>query len=156
MIRIEIRTASLVLALSLALGGPTAAFAQGSPSQTNTAETPTDEVIMTLRDHGYRIVENQRTWLGRQRVIAEKDGARRELVFNPGTGEILRDYVVKIVPADAIRLSRDASGVSLDHNTGVTATRNSAPGLSVSESLSTNRSGDFGAPFGTPVEGSVE
>lgn len=152
MIRIDIRTVALVLVLSLAFGGPIAAFAQGSPSQTNTAETPTDEVIITLRDHGYRIVENQRTWLGRQRVIAEKDGARRELVFNPGTGEILRDYVVRIVPTDATRISRDASGVSMDHNSAVTATRDSAPGLSVSDSLSTNRSGDIGAP----VEGSVE
>lgn len=152
MLRIDTRTASLLLALSLAFGGPTAAIAQGSPSRTTTTQTPADEILTTLRVHGYQIVENERTWLGRQRVIAEKNGARRELVFNPGTGEILRDYAIKIAPSAATRLSRDASRAGTGGGTGVAASADSAPGLSVGESLGMGRAGDVGVVGGDSVE----
>lgn len=146
MLRIDTRMASLLLALSLVLGGQ-AAFAQAGTDQ-----TPVDEILSTLRGHGYLIVENERTWLGRQRVIAEKDDARRELVFNPGTGEILRDYAVKIAPPETTRLTGDASKSGLGGGIGVAASADSAPGLSVGESLGVGRAGDVGVAVGDAVE----
>jgi hypothetical protein len=72
-----------VLALALALG-PGAVGAQGA----------TDSVLQQLRSQGYVDFSVSRTLLGRVRVIAEgSDGTVREIVFNPSTGEILRDYI---------------------------------------------------------------
>jgi hypothetical protein len=95
-----------------------------------------------LINRGYRILEDERTWLGRQRIIAERDGTRRELVFHPGTGEILRDYSVRIEVAGTQRRSGDGGGagatqpsVGVAANPGQTGTFGSAPGLSVSESF---------------------
>jgi hypothetical protein len=51
-------------------------------------------VVQQLREQGYTAFEVSRTLLGRVRVLAwTPDGERRELVFNPGTKVILRDYV---------------------------------------------------------------
>lgn len=74
------------LLLSAALAG----FGSVAVAQTS----PTDQILLILQGKGYAIVTQERTWLGRGRVVAEKDGTRREVVFNPGTGEILRDYAV--------------------------------------------------------------
>ena len=71
----------LVLALGL---GPAAAGAQ----------TVADAVVQQLRQQGYVGFTVSRTLLGRVQVIAEApDGTHREIVFNPSTGEILRDYI---------------------------------------------------------------
>ena len=45
-----------------------------------------------LVEDGYRNITVAKTWLGRLRFIAVRPGARREIVVNPATGEILRDY----------------------------------------------------------------
>lgn len=58
------------------------------------AATIEERIAAELQAQGYDIVETQRTWLGRLRIVAETDNIRREVVFNPGTGEILRDYSV--------------------------------------------------------------
>ena len=71
---------SIALMLSVAL-----------PAQ---AETITDRILAQLVLQGYTVLEQNRTWLGRERILAENDQIRREIVFNPGTGEILRDYSV--------------------------------------------------------------
>ncbi len=58
-----------------------------------TAQSETDSVVRQLRDQGYVEFTVSRTLLGRTRVLAlDPDGGRREIVFNPATGEILRDY----------------------------------------------------------------
>lgn len=58
------------------------------------AEAPADGIVRQLREQGYIDISVDRTWLGRIQVIAlAPDGTRREIVFSPGTGEILRDYV---------------------------------------------------------------
>lgn len=41
---------------------------------------------------GYEDIEIRRTILGRIRIIATKDDAEREIILNPRTGEVLRDY----------------------------------------------------------------
>ena len=58
------------------------------------AATIEERIAAELQAQGYEILETNRTWLGRLRIVAENDDIRREIVFNPGTGEILRDYSV--------------------------------------------------------------
>lgn len=45
-----------------------------------------------LRAQGFRIVERSRTLLGRVRIVARGDGTWREIILDPRTGVILRDY----------------------------------------------------------------
>ena len=57
------------------------------------AQTVTERVLNRLQGQGFETTSVQRTWLGRVRVEARSaDGQERELVFNPRTGEILRDF----------------------------------------------------------------
>lgn len=57
------------------------------------AQSPADALVQQLREQGYVEFAVSRTLLGRVRVIAlAPDGEQREIVFNPATGEILRDY----------------------------------------------------------------
>lgn len=49
-------------------------------------------IIAQLQTQGFERIEITRTWLGRVRIDAEGPGMEREIVFNPNTGEILRDY----------------------------------------------------------------
>ena len=58
------------------------------------AATIEERIAAELRVQGFEIVETNRTWLGRLRILAENAEIRREIVLNPGTGEILRDYSV--------------------------------------------------------------
>lgn len=55
-----------------------------------------DDVEAALVAQGYEIVNVSRTWLGRLRLVAENDEIRREIVINPTTGEVLRDYSVAL------------------------------------------------------------
>ena len=48
--------------------------------------------VKQLQLDGYDEIEVKRTWLGRVRIIAEKDEIEREVILNPNTGEVLRDY----------------------------------------------------------------
>ena len=59
------------------------------------ARTVEERLIAGLRDQGYVILEDGYTFLGRLRIVAESDRYHREIVVNPGTGEVLRDYVVE-------------------------------------------------------------
>lgn len=71
------------LVFGLVLGLVTALPAAG--------DTLADRLVRMLRQDGYDRVEVGRTWLGRTRIVATGDQGRREIVFNPRTGEILRD-----------------------------------------------------------------
>lgn len=77
-----------VLALTLTLG--TAGSA--TPGQ--------DLVTAALRAQGFEVTLVHWTWLGRIRIIAVNADLRREIVINPNTGEIMRDYAQALVPAD--------------------------------------------------------
>lgn len=50
-----------------------------------------DDVVAQLTLQGYQDITMTRTWLGRVRILAFRDGGTREIVLNPRTGEILRD-----------------------------------------------------------------
>ncbi|MCE8539638.1 hypothetical protein KBY27_19435 [Ruegeria pomeroyi] len=56
------------------------------------AQTTTDTITRQLRAQGYTSVEVSRTLLGRARIVARRPGEQREIIVNPRTGEILRDY----------------------------------------------------------------
>lgn len=55
-----------------------------------------DEIIDQLTAQGFTKVVVSRTLLGRLRFVATNDIYRREIVINPNTGEVLRDYLVVI------------------------------------------------------------
>jgi len=57
------------------------------------ADRVRDAIIQQLVEQGYERVEVSKTWLGRYRFIAYGGDRVREIVFNPATGEILRDYL---------------------------------------------------------------
>ncbi len=81
--RVRHPAGSFALAVLLTLGAEAAQ-----------AQSPADLVVEQLREHGYTEFEVSRTLLGRVHIIARTPGGtERELVFNPATGEVLRDYL---------------------------------------------------------------
>ena len=48
--------------------------------------------VKQLRLDGYDEITVSRTWLGRVRIVAEKDEIEREIILHRATGEVLRDY----------------------------------------------------------------
>ncbi len=49
-------------------------------------------IVSQLRAQGYSNIEISRTFLGRGRITAQSRDLNREIIFNPATGAILRDY----------------------------------------------------------------
>jgi len=66
-----------------------AALVLAGPAHANTL---VDAIVAELRDRGYTTITLGQTWLGRTRIVAEGARGRREIVVNPRTGEVLRDY----------------------------------------------------------------
>lgn len=87
---------TLLLAVTIFAGFTQASFA-GSVEQ---------QVIRSLQAQGYQVLEQSYTFLGRLRIVAQNGSLQREIVVNPGTGEILRDYAVSMPQhgADEINL----------------------------------------------------
>lgn len=54
-----------------------------------------NDVAAELQRDGYRITYRKRTWLGRIRFKAHKGQTVREVVVDPTSGEVLRDYSEK-------------------------------------------------------------
>ena len=73
---------TIAMALSLVLSSPGEASAQSFR----------DMVIQQLIAQGYYEITSRRTLLGRVRITAENETFYREIVLNPSTGVILRDY----------------------------------------------------------------
>jgi uncharacterized membrane protein YgcG len=48
-------------------------------------------IITQLRDQGFEEIRQERTLLGRIRIVATRSDGEREIIINPNTGEILRD-----------------------------------------------------------------
>jgi len=55
-----------------------------------------DQIVEQLTAQGFYELDISRTLLGRTRIVAISADYRREIVFNPATGEILRDYVAAL------------------------------------------------------------
>ena len=56
------------------------------------AQSVQDQIVSQLTAQGFTRIEVSRTLLGRVKIEARSPRLERELVFNPVTGEILRDY----------------------------------------------------------------
>jgi len=56
------------------------------------AQTLQEHLIEQLKQQGASVIRISRTLLGRTRLVAKGPGYEREIIFNPRTGEILRDY----------------------------------------------------------------
>ena len=111
--RLAASALGLVLCLTLAL----AALAE-----------PIDEVIVAqLQAQGYSQSTVTRTFLGRIRIDATLGDLRREIVLNPRTGEILRDYQGGTQMAAAGGKGGATVGAV---DTGATALGTAAPALS--------------------------
>ena len=64
-----------------------------------TAQSVQDQIVSQLTAQGFTRIEVSRTLLGRIKIDAKSATLDRELVFNPVTGEILRDYWHDNTPA---------------------------------------------------------
>ncbi|WP_299045841.1 hypothetical protein [uncultured Tateyamaria sp.] len=51
-----------------------------------------DSIVRQLREQGFSQIDVRRTLLGRSRIVARSTDLYREIVVNPVTGEILRDF----------------------------------------------------------------
>ena len=72
------------------LSGLAALAVFGTPVAAQTAQ---DQIVRQLQRQGYRNIRVSRTWLGRVRILARGRNGSREIVLNPATGAILRDYL---------------------------------------------------------------
>ncbi|SNR62543.1 hypothetical protein SAMN06265370_11339 [Puniceibacterium sediminis] len=57
------------------------------------AQTAQDQIISQLQEQGFAQIRVSRTWLGRVRILARGQQGAREIILDPGTGTILRDYL---------------------------------------------------------------
>lgn len=87
------------LAVSLVLASPAA------------AQDYVDSIVSQLREQGYRSIVQERTLLGRVRIVADRKDGEREIIVNPRTGEILRDLWIPLDgTAGRISIRDDHSG----------------------------------------------
>lgn len=56
------------------------------------ADPVSDGIVAQLREQGFKHITITRTWLGRVLILGYVDEGEREIVLNPNTGEVLRDY----------------------------------------------------------------
>lgn len=75
-----LKTFALTSLLALAAAAPAA------------AQSVADAAIAELRASGFQKISVTRTLLGRVLVLGSSIEGQREIVINPNTGEILRDY----------------------------------------------------------------
>ena len=61
----------------------------GPPANAATSE---QSIVSELREQGFTRVEIRRTLLGRTRIVATSPTYEREIILNPASGVILRDY----------------------------------------------------------------
>lgn len=92
-------------------------FLFGAPGHL-AAQTFQESITSQLEAQGFSRMTASRTWLGRVRLVAYRDDLRREIVFNPQTGEILRDYWRTIDDEDEKRLPRLINPGSGDNDNG--------------------------------------
>jgi hypothetical protein len=87
------------LAIGAALASPAA------------AEDVVDSIVRQLRNQGYRSIVQERTLLGRVRILADRKEGEREIIVNPRTGEVLRDLWTPVDGADGkVTIIDDHSG----------------------------------------------
>lgn len=103
-----------------------------------------------LRQQGFSQLRVTTTWLGRTRIEATGPAARREIVLNPNTGEILRDYTTTLsgAPQEDILQNADRSGSGggdSGHDSGEGGSGGSGSGGSGSSGSGSGDSGSGGS-----------
>ena len=81
------------------------------------AQSFADVVVARLRDQGYSSITVNRTLLGRAQIVGISQTERREIILNPRTGEILRDFSQFLVSGsetDTPTVGSDPSGSGAD------------------------------------------
>lgn len=81
------------------------------------AQTAEEQVVNQLKRQGYQRIRVARTLLGRTRIVATGPRGSREIVLNPATGAILRDYEDR--SDDNGRRGSDDNDVDDDRNNDV-------------------------------------
>ena len=83
-----------------------------------------DSIVRQLKKQGFRSVVQERTLLGRVRIVAKRKDGTREIIVNPRTGEILRDLWTPLngVPATgrSSTIRMDAAGPEVAVTTTMT------------------------------------
>lgn len=123
----------LLLALMLALTPAAPAAAQQGP-----ADDIGSLLVRQLQDQGYSGIQVGHTLLGRLRIVAQLDGMQREIVINPYTGEILRDYLtprVQVAQKDKRSSTGNTAVSSAADAVGTAVERVSVPDLVKSSEL---------------------
>ncbi len=87
--------------------GLSAALTMGGAAMAQPAE---DMILAQLRQQGFKKITVGRTLLGRTRFVATGNGQRREIILNPVTGEILRDFWQDEVGNKAPRIVDSSTG----------------------------------------------
>lgn len=125
-------------ALCVMLLGAAPAFAQSFE----------EALVAQLREQGYASIVVSRTWLGRLRIDATMGEARREIVINPSTGEILRDYQ---------GINTQFAGANDGAASSLTASSSTGSGgtLGATMDTRTERVPDLMEPTQTPAAGAV-
>lgn len=87
------------------------ALGAAAPAQAQ-EDTILPQIVRQLEEQGFTVERVRRTWLGRVQVVARSARHRREIVYAPATGEVLRDYWRKLDDGGGRddRRSRDSSG----------------------------------------------
>ncbi len=71
-------------------------------SQTGGPKEPHEaEIISQLKSQGYHLVEREKTWLGRIVLEFESKTHEREIIVNPNTGAVIRDYKERLDGEDS-------------------------------------------------------
>lgn len=139
------RSSVLVFALAVSLVG-TVARADG--------RSFADKVEAELRQQGFAQLSVTTTLLGRTRIIALSPTQKREIVVNPHTGEILRDYTTDMLGTNGGRediLAPESGSGSTTSETGASG-GDSASGTSAGGSDGGSESG--GSDSGNSGSGS--
>ena len=90
------------------------------------------DIMAQLQGQGYQGITLSHTWLGRTRIVAMLGGDLREIVFDPNTGEILRD-LSRLAVADA--------GADSDNDRGQVASAAPATGVASATTATGTRVG---------------
>ncbi len=104
-----------------------------------------DQIIAEMKAQGFTRITVQGTLLGRTRILAERPGGRREVVINPRTGVILRDY-----STGAAGTTRSATGdKGTTTRSGTTGTTTSSGGTTGISSVSGGTGGSAASGVGS-------
>jgi uncharacterized membrane protein YgcG len=82
------------------------------------AATSQERIVAELRDQGFGRIEIRRTLLGRVRIVATSRTYEREIILNPATGVILRDYWSAIEAGGPDGSGRPSGGSDRDDRSG--------------------------------------